>query len=112
MTDPTETPSGATTPLDDRLSLDDLERQMRPAVDRLEIERQAVRKGMLTRSGAGIGGGVVLALLLSLFGVGLFISIIVFFVGTVGGIAVLVELTELNGRELLKGCETFSLISY
>ena len=32
--------------------------------------------------------------------------------GTVGGVAVLVELTELNGRELLKGCETFSLISY
>lgn len=87
MTDPTPTPRDTTRPLGDRLSVDELARQLGPSVGRLETERQAVRQGMLTRAGAGVGGGVVLALLLWLFGVGLFIPIIVLVIGCVGGIA-------------------------
>ncbi|MEM8589969.1 MAG: DUF3137 domain-containing protein [Pseudomonadota bacterium] len=87
MTDSTEPLSISAEPVGDRISLDDLGRQLQPAVGRLETERQAVRKGTLTRAGAGIGGGVVLALLLWLFGVGLFIAIIIFVLGTVGSIA-------------------------
>ena len=32
--------------------------------------------------------------------------------GVVGGIAVVIELTELNGRDLLKGYDVFSLVQY
>lgn len=87
MTDPTPTPPDSMQSIADRISLDDLERQMRPAVGRLETERRAVRQAMLTRGGAGIGGGVVLALLLWLFGVGLLIPVIVLVIGVVAGIA-------------------------